>query len=176
VRTVTGLLLCLAACSSPPQTRQVLALGDSDRVVVTYRQANGFTQVLRSPTTQPPPASVANYYERVLSIRDLQQVLDAFATLEFFDHARAKDAPKTNALLAVHVNGSSHVWPSVTQSQEELARFHDCLQLFQHVFNGSGGLQRAEGREKEAFLRDLEASQQGRNQAQPQGQRPPAGK
>ena len=176
MRTVTGLLLCLAACSSPPQSKRALPLGDADRVVVTYRQANGFTQVLRSPTTQAPSAATANYYERVLSISDLQQVLDAFATLEFFDHARAKEAPKTKAVLAVHVNASSHVWPSVTQSQEELARFHDCLQVFQAVFNGSGGLQRAEGREKEAFLRDLEASQRGRTQGQSQGQREPAGK
>ena len=176
MRTVTGLLLCLAACSSPPQSKRALPLGDADRVVVTYRQANGFTQVLRSPTTQAPPAATtANYYERVLSIGDLQQVIDAFAALEFFDHARDKEAPKTKAVLAVHVNGSSHVWPSVTQSPEELARFHDCLQVFQAVFNGSGGLQRAEGREKEAFLRDLESSRT-RTEGQSQGQRPPAGK
>lgn len=160
MRTVTGLLLfSLAACASaPPEPKRALTLEQDDRVVVVYQQSNGFTQVLRSPTTDTPAAK-SNYYERVLPIAELQQVVDAFAQLGFFTSAGAKDAQRARAMLGVHVNGTAHLWPSVASSQDEMARFHDCLQVFLAVFNGTAGFQRADTKEKEAFLRQQQVRQ-----------------
>ena len=141
------LLLALAAtsCSSGPTIKRALTVNDADAVEVTFWSGKtGQKLVLRNKTAivhaaeakaEPRDARLA---VRQLSGEEMQKLLDALATSDFFVLAGHPAGGASKTSLTVAVNSRQYVVTGLQQTTEDLQRWRDCIAIVTNVYNRTG--------------------------------------
>ena len=134
----------LGACASGPNLRRVVTLQPQDDVMVRYYDSsNGLDQRLQNGSATEATSVYsqrgADPALKVVPDEDMQVLLDALATLGFYEHATPVVSPGAKALLAVDHNGERRVWSRVSgaDTPEEITAFNEARTLFLGVFNNT---------------------------------------
>lgn len=132
--------LSLAACTSAPEVKRAIAIGNADTVeVALWSGSTGTRLMLRNPGASVR-AAAARAKPSATSIRDLdgdqmQKFLDALATYKFFELAATPQGSRSKSTLTVEVNGRQYVASGAQPTAERLQNWTDCIAIFQDVYN-----------------------------------------
>lgn len=142
-------LLCAlpwVACNSTPEVRRVLAVTDADAVEVSFWSgANGQLLAMRNAGAAVQAAAAktrpaaTNSHE--LDGNEMQKLLDALATYEFFELAKQPRSARSKSALTVEVNGKQYVATGAQPDATNLQRWTNCVATFTEVFNRTGELE-----------------------------------
>ena len=135
--------LHLAACDSTPEIRRVLSVTDADAVQVSFWSgASGQLLLMRNAGASVQAAAArtkpATENLRELDGSEMQKLLDALATYDFFQLASLPRSPRSKSALTVEFNGKQYVATGSQPDAANLQRWTNCVATYTQVFNRTG--------------------------------------
>lgn len=154
-RLLTSLFgpVLLLGCASGPPLERAVTIRAGEPVRVSYEQPEtGLRQTLQAGDEDDLrdvySSRESDPFAKVISTEEMQVVLDALATLDYFEHALPEEQPGAVSVIRVRIGDREHAWSKTpAMSVAEIGRYHEAMTAFLNLWNGTEAFHASHGGE-----------------------------